>query len=149
MELQKRILRYLQGTKTYGIWFESTTNARFVGYTDSDWAGSVDDMKITSGYAFSLSGIFSWNSKKQESFAQSSAEAEYVAAASTTSQAIWLRKILEDMGEVQSRATDIFCDSKSAIAMAKNLVFHNRTKHIAIKYHFLREAEANQEIALK
>src|ERR1044072_1270682 len=88
-------------------------------------------MKSTSGYAFSLgSGIFSWASKKQATVAQSTAEAEYVAAAEATSQAIWLRRILEDMGEKQDGSTTINCDNKSAIAMAKNPVHHSRTKHI-------------------
>lgn len=107
-------------------------------------------MRSTSDYAFTIgSGIFSWASKKQNTVAQSSAEAEYVAAATTTSQAIWLKRILEDMGELQDKATKIFCDSKSAIAMAKNHVFDNKTKHINIKYHFIREAEANKEIQLR
>ncbi|XP_060966156.1 secreted RxLR effector protein 161-like [Cannabis sativa] len=110
----KRILRYLQGTKFYGIWYGVTSDSKLVGYTDSDWAGSMDDMKSTSGYAFTLgSGIFSWASKKQATVAQSSAEAEYIAAAMTTSQAIWLKRILEDMGELQEEATKIYCDSKS------------------------------------
>ena len=140
----------MQGTKNYGIWYESTPDSRLIGYTDSDWAGSVDDIKITSSYAFSLgSGIFSWASKKQATIAQSSVEVEYIAAVMTTSQAIWLKRILEDMGEPQREAIEIHCDSKSAIDMAKNLVFHNRTKHIKIKYHFIREAEANKEIKLK
>ena len=98
-------------------------------------------MKSTSGYTFSLrSGMFSWSSKKQESVAQSSAEAEYVSTATATSQAIWLRRILEDIGMKQEKATEIFCDNKSAIAMAKNPVYHSRTRHIAIKHHFIREA---------
>ncbi|CAA0806487.1 cysteine-rich RLK (RECEPTOR-like protein kinase) 8 [Striga hermonthica] len=117
----KRILRYLQGTKDYGIQYEYNEDSRLIGYTDSDWAGSVDDMKSTSGYTFSLgSGIFSWSSKKQDCVAQSSAEAEYVATALTTSQAIWLRRILGYMGEYQESPTEIFCDNKSAITMAKN-----------------------------
>ena len=146
----KRILRYLQGTKEYGIWYKSTGNPTLLGYTDSDWAGSVDDMKSTSGYAFSLgSGIFSWASKKQATVAQSTAEAEYVAAAEATSQAIWLRRILKDMGEKQSGPTTINCDNKSTIAMEKNPVHHSRTKHIAIKYHFIREAETNMKIRLE
>ncbi|XP_019055114.1 PREDICTED: uncharacterized protein LOC109115476 [Nelumbo nucifera] len=91
----KRILRYLQGTKSYGIWYRVTHDSKLIGYTDSDWAGSVDDMKSTSGYAFSLgSGIFSCTSKKQATVAQSSAEAEYIATAITMSQAIWLKKDL-------------------------------------------------------
>ncbi|KAL5582340.1 hypothetical protein UlMin_014782 [Ulmus minor] len=81
----KRVQRYLQGTKNYGI---------------CDWAGSVDDMRSTSGYAFTLgTGIFSWASKKQATVAQSSAKAEYIAAALTTSQVIWLKRIFKDMGE--------------------------------------------------
>ena len=71
----KRILKYLQRTKEYRIWYEPVNDSRLIGYTDSDWAGSVDDMKSTSGYTFSLgSGIFSWSSKKQDCIAQSSAE---------------------------------------------------------------------------
>ncbi|KAL0348980.1 UNVERIFIED_CONTAM: Retrovirus-related Pol polyprotein from transposon RE2 [Sesamum angustifolium] len=116
----------------------------------SDWAGSVDDMKSTSGYTFSLgSGIFSWASKKQATVAQSSAEAEYIAAAATSNHAIWLRRILEDMGEKQEEPTTIYCDNKSAIAITKNPVQHSRTKHIDIKYHSLREATTRGEIELK
>ncbi|KAL6182226.1 hypothetical protein ACLB2K_043649 [Fragaria x ananassa] len=152
----KRILRYLQGTINYGIWYQPTSKTKLVGfesklfgYTDSDWAGSMDDMRSTSGYAFTIgSGIFSWSSKKQETTALSSAEAEYVAAASSACQAIWLRRIFEDMGEKQENATRIFSDNKSAIAMAKNPVCHNKTKHIKIKHHFLREASTNKEIEL-
>ncbi|KAK4394763.1 Retrovirus-related Pol polyprotein from transposon RE1 [Sesamum angolense] len=146
----KRILRYLRGTKDFGIWYKSTNDAKLLGYTDSDWAGSVDDMKSTSGYTFSLgSGIFSWASKKQATVAQSSAEAEYIAAAATSNQAIWLRRILEDIGDKQEEPTTIYCDNKSAIAITKNSVQHSRTKHIDIKYHSLREATTRGEIELK
>ncbi|KAK4380916.1 Retrovirus-related Pol polyprotein from transposon RE2 [Sesamum angolense] len=146
----KRILRYLRGTKDFGIWYKSTNDAKLVGYTDSDWAGSVDDMKSTSGYTFSLgSGIFSWASKKQATVAQSLAEAEYIAAAATSNQTIWLRRILEDIGEKQEEPTTIYYDNKSAIAITKNPVQHSRTKHIDIKYHSLREATTRGEIELK
>ncbi|KAL0318302.1 UNVERIFIED_CONTAM: Retrovirus-related Pol polyprotein from transposon RE2 [Sesamum angustifolium] len=123
----KRILRYLRGTKDFGIWYKSTNDAKLVGYTDSDWAGSVDDMKSTSGYTFSLgSGIFSWASKKQATVTQSSAEAEYIAAAATSNQAIWLRRILEDIGEKQEEPTTIYCDNKSAIAITKIRYCHKQ-----------------------
>jgi len=92
--------------------------------------------------------MFFWASKKQATVAQSTAEAEYVAAAEATSQAIWLRRILEDMGEKQDEPTKINYDNKSAIAMAKNPVHHRTAKHIAIKYYFFREAEATKEIKL-
>jgi hypothetical protein len=107
-------------------------------------------MKSTSGYAFSLgSGVFSWSTKKQQSVAQSSAEAEYVSAALATSQAIWLTRILEDIGEKQEEAVHLHCDNKPAIAMAKNLVYHSRTRHIAIKHHFIREAIGEGKVELK
>jgi len=108
----------------------------------------MDDMKNTSGYVFSLgSGAISWCSKKQQIVAQSSAEAEYISAGLATQQAIWLQRILEDFGEKEEAVT-IHCDNKSAIDMAKNLVFHGRTKHIAIKHHFIREAIEDEEVQL-
>ena len=93
--------------------------------------------------------MFSWCSKKQQTVAQSSAEAEYVAAALGTSQAIWIRRIFEDIGEKQLKPTTIFCDSMSAIAIAKNPVHHSRTKHIALKHHFIREAIEDGEVKLE
>ena len=114
----KRVLRYLQGTLDYGILYKTTENSRLIGYFDSDWGGCLDDMRNTSGYVFSIgSGICSWVSKKQKAVAQSTAEAEYVAAAKATSQAIWLRRILEDMGEKQEGGTILYCDNKLAIAI--------------------------------
>ena len=90
----KRRRRYLQGTIGYRIWYNYSSDFKLVGYSDSDWAGSADAMRSTSGYSFSLgSGVFSWASTKQQTVAQSSAEAEYVAASMATSQAIWLRRI--------------------------------------------------------
>ncbi|XP_059306525.1 secreted RxLR effector protein 161-like [Lycium ferocissimum] len=95
MKAAKRVIRYVKGTLDYGVKFSKSQNFKLQGYSDSDWAGSVDDMKSTSGYCFSLgSGCFSWCSKKQDIVAQSTAEAEFIAAAATVNQAIWLRKIL-------------------------------------------------------
>ncbi|KAG6534253.1 hypothetical protein ZIOFF_008139 [Zingiber officinale] len=103
-----------------------------------DLGGSLDDMKSTSGYCFSFgSAIFSWLFKKQQSVAQSSAEADYISTSVATSQAIWLRRILADLGHHQIEGTVLYCDNKSAIAMAKNPVHHSRTRHIALKHHFI------------
>ncbi|CAL5325451.1 unnamed protein product [Camellia sinensis] len=146
----KRVLRYIQGTLDYGIFYEKFLDAKLIGFCDIDWAGCVDDMRSTSGYAFSLgSGVISWSSKKQQIVAQSSAEAEYISASLATTQAIWLRRFLDDFGEKQGEATPIMCDNKSAIAMAKNPVYHSRTKHIAIKHHFIKEAVEDDEIQIK
>ncbi|GKC58169.1 retrovirus-related pol polyprotein from transposon TNT 1-94 [Tanacetum coccineum] len=96
-----------------------------------------------------LQGVFSWCSKKQQTVAQSSVEAEYVATTLATLQAIWLRRIFEDIGEKQLKPTIIFCDSMSAIAIAKNPVHHSHTKHIALKHHFIREAIEDGEVQLE
>ncbi|BBH08934.1 transposable element gene, partial [Prunus dulcis] len=128
----KRVLRYIQGTLDFGIEFVKGKTTTLIGYCDSDWAGSEDDMRSTSGYAFTLgSGMFSWASIKQNTVALSTAEAEYVSAAEATSQAKWLRFVLEDFGEEQVEGTPILCDNTSAIAMAKNPVHHQKTRHIS------------------
>ncbi|KAG8490680.1 hypothetical protein CXB51_013908 [Gossypium anomalum] len=112
-------------------------------------AGSVDDMKSTSGYFFSLgSSVFSWSSKKQQTVAQSTAEAEYITAVTAVNQVIWLRKLLDDLNARQMEATEINVDNQSAVAIAKNPVFHGKTKHFKIRYHFVREAELAKEIYL-
>ena len=100
----KRVLRYLQGTMDYGIMYKFGGNLNLIGYSDSDWAGSIDDIKSTSGYAFLFgSSICSWLSKKQSVVTQSTAEGEYVSASKATSQAIWLRRIFEDIDEKQKK----------------------------------------------
>ncbi|KAJ8499382.1 hypothetical protein OPV22_009934 [Ensete ventricosum] len=115
-----------------------------------DWAGDLDDRKSTSGNIFSLgSGAISWSSKKQATTALSTSEAEYVAATSAACQAIWLRRLLEDLHQKQIDATEIFCDNKSTIALAKNPTFHGRTKHIEIRYHFIRDLVADGAITMK
>ncbi|KAI5327801.1 hypothetical protein L3X38_027197 [Prunus dulcis] len=101
------------------------------GVYSSKQAGSEDDSRSTSGYAFSFgSGVFSWASVKQNTVALSTAEAEYVSAAEATAQAIWLRFVLDNFGEMQPDATPLFCDNMSAISMVKNPVFHQKTRHI-------------------
>ncbi|KAI5336535.1 hypothetical protein L3X38_015803 [Prunus dulcis] len=149
MGTAKRVLRYIQGTLDYGIEFRTGKSATLIGYCDSDWAGSEDDRRSTSSYAFTLgSGMFSWASIKQNTVALSTAEAEYVSAAEATSQAKWLRFVLEDFGEEQVEGTPILCDNTSAIAMAKNPIFHQKTRHISRKFHFIREAIQAKEIEL-
>eukprot|EP00253_Pinus_taeda_P007207 PITA_07207 len=146
----KRILRYVKGTKRFGILYTVSEHSDLVGYTDSDWAGSVDDRKSTSGYVFHMgSGAISWASKKQSIVALSTSEAEYVAATAAACQAVWMRRMLRSLGQEQAKATVIFCDNSSAIALSKNSVFHKRTKHIDMRFHYIRELVSNGEIALE
>jgi hypothetical protein len=145
----KRVVRYIKGTLSYGIQFSCIENFDLQGYADSDWAGSCDDMKSTSGYCFSFgSRIFSWCSKKQEVIAQSTAEAEYVAATAAANQVLWLRKILADLDMEQKKATRVNVDNQAAIAISNNPIFHGKTKHFKLKYYFLREVQKNEEIQL-
>ncbi|KAK9672905.1 hypothetical protein RND81_12G133600 [Saponaria officinalis] len=149
MGTAKRVLRYLKGTLDFGVFYQPCSDPRLIAYSDSDWAGSVDDMKSTSGYAFTFgSGVFSWNSKKQDIVAQSTAEAEYVAASAAVNQVIWLRKILDDLGYKQNEATEVLVDNKSAIAISKNPVSFGKTKHMKIRYYALRDAQQEKEVSL-
>ncbi|CAL8174593.1 unnamed protein product [Prunus armeniaca] len=141
MGVARRVLRYVQGTLNYGIEYVKDKFAILIGFYDADWAGSEDDSRSTYGYAFSFgSGAFSWAFVKQNTVALSTAEAEYVSTSEATAQAIWLRFVLDDFGEMQTEATPLFCDNMSTISTAKNPVFHQRTRHINRRYHFIREA---------
>jgi len=114
--------------------------ARFIGYCDSDLAGDIDTSKSTSGTMFFLRDrLVSWQSIKQKVVALSSCEAEYIATTTAATQALWLSSLL---GELLGRKVDVVelkVDSKSTLALAKNPVFHDRSKHIRIKYHFTRD----------
>ena len=134
----KRILRYVKGTVDYGIQYRKG-NEQLSGYSDASWASDLDDRRSMSGYIFLLSGApISWRSKKQATVALSTAEAEYVALAAAAQEAVWLRNVMKGLSE-KMPPTVIHEDNQSAIAIAKNPQFHSRTKHMDIKYHFVRE----------
>ncbi|KAM3271097.1 hypothetical protein P3S67_029300 [Capsicum chacoense] len=146
----KRILRYVVGIIRYGIWYSKVSVFRLIGFTDSDLAGSLENLRSISGNFFSLgSGAISWSSRKQDTIALLSSEAEYMAATSTGCQAIWLRKLLVDLQQEQIGPIEIWCDNKAAIAMTKNPAFHSSTKHIDIRYHFIHNLVAGGIISLK
>ncbi|KAK0578502.1 hypothetical protein LWI29_011456 [Acer saccharum] len=137
----KRVLRYLKGTSSYGIWYTNNVeNFQLCGYSDSDRASSVDDRRSTTGYIFNLGlGAITWSSQKQLSPTLSSSEAEYIAVTSAACQVVWLRRILEDMKQHQKVPTVVHCDNQSTIAMTRNSIFYNRTRHIETWHHFIRE----------
>ena len=150
MGVARRVLRYVQGTLDYGIEYAKQKSVTLMGFCDADWGGSEDDSRSTSGYAFGFgSGVFSWASMKQNSVALSTAEAEYVSASEATAQVMWLRTILDDLGEKQEEATVLYCDNMSAISMARNPVFHQKTRHINRRVHFIREAVQEGVIDIK
>jgi hypothetical protein len=143
-------LRHVAGTVDYGLWYPSESKSFLVGFTDSDFAGSIDDRKNTSGYAFKYgSSLISWASRKQPVVTLSSAEAEYVATTSTACQAVWLRRLMGDLSPKKLEPTPIYCDNSSAITLSKNQVFNKKNKHIDIRYHFIRELVNEDVITVK
>jgi hypothetical protein len=140
MVVVKHILRYVRGTIAYGLRYTSSGGVMLHGYTDSDWMESTVDQKSTSGYCFSLgSAMISWSSRKQGSIAQSTAEAEYIAASVASREAVWLRKLLSDLFSAELEPTVIHCDNQSCIKLSENPVFHDRSKHIEMRYHYVRD----------
>lgn len=135
-----------------GLFFPATGNnesfTSLEGYSDSDYAGA-EDAKSTSGYIFYLNKApFSWSTKKQDVVAQSTAEAEYIAAALARNQCTWIRQLLSDIGFAPEAATPLMIDNQAAIAIAKDPTHFSRAKHIKVRYHALREAVKDKEIQL-
>ena len=149
----KRILRYLRSTLDYQLTFQGTIED-LTGYTDSDWAGDHDTRRSTAGFIFHIgSGAISWQSKRQPIVALSTCEAEYIGQTQAAKEAIWLRNLLRELRpqdkESAAKAVIIFGDNQGAIALAKNPEFHARSKHIAIRHHFIREKVSEGTIDLQ
>ena len=139
-EACKRILKYLRGTHNLGIYYCKGGTFSLSGYCDADFAGDVNTRRSTSGFLFELaSGLVSWSSQRQKSVALSTTEAEYVAASMATREAVWLSRLMKDIGCPASSAINLYTDNQSALRLVKNPEFHKRTKHIDIHYHFIRE----------
>ncbi|KAJ9552467.1 hypothetical protein OSB04_016512 [Centaurea solstitialis] len=144
------ILRYLKGTMFHGLHFSSKSSLVLRGFSDSDWDSNMTDRRSTTSYCFFLGdSLISWHSKKQSLTARSSTEAEYRALADTSQELIWLRWLLSDMGAPQLSPTPLCCDNNSAIQIAHNDVFHERTKHIEIDCHFVCQHVVRNTIRLQ
>lgn len=143
-EAAKAILRYLNGTAGHGIWFGAAAGLQ--GYCDSDYAGDVDTRRSTTGFVFLLNGgAISWSSRLQPTVAASTCEAEYMAGAYATKEALWLRKLMGDL-EIRVSTVDIKCDNQGAIKLMKHPIAHARSKHIDVVHHFARERVTRGEI---
>jgi len=134
----KRIIRYFKGTSNVALCFggsELIVN----GYVDSDFAGDLDKRKSTTGYVFTLAGVaVSWLSKLQTVVALSTTEAEYMVVTQECKEAIWIQRLMEELGHKQQKIP-VYCDSQSVLHIARNPAFHSRIKHIGVQYHFVRE----------
>lgn len=145
----KTIIRYLKGTLKAGIVYGSSgSNFKLRGYTDADYAGCSDTRKSTSGFVFVLNGgPITWSSQKQDVVALSTTEAEYIALAHGVKDAIWIRRFLNELG-IPMDYVSINVDNQSAIKLASNPEFHKRSKHIEVRYHFIRQIYERGEIKL-
>jgi hypothetical protein len=136
----KLVMRYLKGTLDCGFSYDGDHDFKLSGYIDSDWDGSVSDRKSTSGCCFSLgSAMISWKSRKQSNIALGTTKAEYIAAYSASCEAIWLCKLLTGLFDLDMEEITILCDNQSCIKMIEDPVFHDRSKHIDIRYHYIRD----------
>lgn len=146
----KRVLRYVKGTLNLGLYYKKeATDQTLEGFTDSDFAGDSDDSRSTSGYVFMMSkAAVAWSSKKQPIVTLSTTEAEYVAASACACQSVWMKEVLKGFNQSQESAIVIKCDNSSSIKLSKNPIFHGRTKHIKVRFHFLRELVKDGEIDL-
>ena len=135
-----RIIRYLRGSPTRGLFFPTDTSLQLVAYSDVDWAGCPDTCRSTTGWCMFLGdALISWRCKKQDYVSKSCTEAEYHAMSTACSEIVWLRGLLEELGFPQTTSTPLHADNTSAIQIATNPVFHERTKHIEVDCHSIRD----------
>ncbi|TXG57405.1 hypothetical protein EZV62_018718 [Acer yangbiense] len=145
----KRILCYIKGTINDDILYTKCEDCRLIGYSDSDWGIDLDERKSTTSFTFFMRDTaFTWLSKKQAIVTLLSCEAEYIVACSGVCHGIWIRNVLQYLGFPQVNPTKVYIDNRSAITLAKNLVFHERSKHIDMWYHFIREHVKKKEVEL-
>lgn len=142
----KRIFRYLKGTLHMKLEYGHDADSNLLGYSDSDYAGELDERRSCTGFVFIRNGgAISWSSKRQETVAVSSTEAEYMALAAATQDALWLRQFEAEFWSID-KPTTILCDNQSAISLANNNAYHSRTRHIDIKHHFVRKKIEKKQI---
>jgi hypothetical protein len=149
LQAVKRIFRYLSGTCEYGILFARGGHLELTGFSDSDYAGDPESGRSTTGFVFFLGGSpITWFSKKQPTVAISSCKAEYRSMSEATRETVWLNTLLDDFGVKSPEPALLHCDNESSIKIARNPVFHSKTKHITVHYHFTREKLESGEIRL-
>jgi Reverse transcriptase (RNA-dependent DNA polymerase)/gag-polypeptide of LTR copia-type/Integrase core domain/GAG-pre-integrase domain len=144
----KAVLRYVKGTTSHGVVFGAGATG-LVGYCDADYAGDLDTRRSTTGYVFVLNGgAISWSSRLQPTVAVSTAEAEYMSAASATKEALWLRKLFSTFG-IDVSPVQMLCDNQAAIKLIKHPIASLRSKHIDVQHHFVRERCAKGEVVFQ
>ncbi|KAL1209514.1 Retrovirus-related Pol polyprotein from transposon RE1 [Cardamine amara subsp. amara] len=140
LQAVKRVLRYLAGTMTHGIFLSRNNTWSLHGFSDADWGGNTEDYVSTNAFIVYLGNQpVSWSSRKQNTVARSSIEAEYRSVANTSSEICWIHSLLDELGVPINSGPVIYCDNVGATYLCANLVFHSRMKHVALDYHFIRQ----------
>ncbi len=138
----QRIFSYLHGTSDYGLCFNGNDHDELIGYTDADYAGDLDTRKSTSGYAFIYQGgAVSWASRRQRCTSLSTTESEFVAACEAAKEAVWIQRLLSEIKNCEVKTVQIRCDNQSSISLIRNPEHHQKTKHIEVKYFFVRDQQ--------
>jgi histone deacetylase 1/2 len=146
----KRILRYVRHTAAFGLHLRPAPSGTLSAFSDADWAGSPEDRRSTGGHAvFFGPNLIAWNARKQATVSRSSTEAEYKAVANATAEIIWVQSLLRELKVPQPRSPVLWCDNIGATYLSSNPVFHARTKHIEVDYHFVRERVARKLLHIK
>lgn len=143
----KHILRYLQGTATYGLSFTKSSNLKLSAFYDADWGSDLDDRKSTTSYCVYLgSNLVSWSSKKQAVVSRSSTEAEYRSLDAVSAELAWLQYLLTELHIPLSSPPTIYCDNVSVVLLASNPILHSRTKHFELDLYFVRDKIQNKKL---
>lgn len=143
LQALRRIIRYIQGTSSHGLQLVKGKIDQLTAYTNADWAGCPDTRRSTSGYCVYLGGnLISWSSKRQPTVSRSSSEAEYKGVANSVAELCWIRNLLLELDCPLTKASIVYCDNVSSVYLTQNPVKHQRTKHIELDIHFVREKVA-------
>lgn len=148
VEAVKRIIKYLKGTLNFGLFYYSNTTFDVRCYSDADYAGCVETRRSTTGYCITMGGsILSWCSERQDSVSRSTTESEYIASSEAVRELVWLKRLLMEL--IGPFEPSLMMDNASAVKLVKNPEQHKRTKHIEVRYHFIREKYYNKEFSIQ
>jgi histone deacetylase 1/2 len=146
----KRILRFIRGTLDHGLILRPSKSSSISVFSDADWAGDVGDRRSTGGHALFHGGnLIAWSARKQATVSRSSTESEYKAVANATAELIWVEALLNELGVRQDSPPVLWCDNIGATYLSSNPVFHARTKHIEVDFHFVRERVAQKRLHVR